>query len=244
VTCASLAGAGSAQASTVTLGSALTDPSLASVTFGNASTLVQTSLTGRTTVAPITGTVINWKVLGASGGPLKLQIVHPVGGGSFIAAGTSSPGTITGTGVLSFTSHLRINAGDLIGIQSTAGTDRIALTPSSPAGTNYDYWIPPLADGAAGRAPTSNSNPRELGLQATVATDCTVPDLKGTKLGAAQTAVTDAGCTNGIVNRPTKKRARKRAKFVVAQSVGAGSTVEGLTPVDLTLGKKPKKKKG
>ncbi len=243
--CMPLVGAGSAQATTATLGSPLTASDLTKVTFGSVGTFTQTVLPGSTTVSPVTGTIVNWKVLGAQSGPLKLQVVHNFGGGLFTGAGTTSSGPISGTGasVLTFTSHLRINAGELIGVIPTAGSDTIAITPSGPPGINYAFFNPALTDGGVGHTP-SGTQARELGLQATVATDCHVPNLKGQKLGPAQTAVTKAGCTNGTATKPKGKKARKKAKFVVGQSPSAGSTVEGLTPVDVTLGKKPKTKKG
>jgi hypothetical protein len=237
--CASLLGVGSAQATTVTLGSNLSDPSFNSVVFGSATTLVQTVLPGRTTVSPISGTVVQWKLMGAQGGPLRLQVIKKIGA-QYESTGSQSA-TITGPGVLTFPSHLKISAGDLIGIANVTPTDRLALTPAT-AGSSYSFFSSPLADGGPPQS-TAGSGTRELALQATVMTDCNVPSLKGLKLGAAQAAVTAAGCTNGTVTRPKKKAARKKAKFVVGQSPAAGTSVEALTAVDITLGKKPKKKK-
>lgn len=223
------------------MGSDLTSPNFFSVNFGGTgpSTVVQTALSGRNTVSPVSGTVIQWKVQGAQGGPLRFQVIRLVGG-QFRSV-ISQFATITGPGVLTFPSHLRISSGDLIGVSSSAPSDHISLTPSTPSAM-YDYFAMALTDGGAGQPPTSGQT-REMALQATVATDCTVPNLKGLKLGAAQTTITAAGCTNGTVTKPKKKSARKKAKFVVSQSPSGGQTVEGLTPVDVTLGKKPKKKK-
>jgi hypothetical protein len=239
--CVPLVGAANAQATTVTLGSDLTNPTFNSVQFGGARDLVQTALAGRTTVAPFDGTLINWKVMGASGGPLSLRVVRQTGA-QFIGAGSSSPATPTGLGVQSFNTHLRILTGELIGLQSSANTDTISLTPTSPAPTSYFFFTTPLVDGGAPQTP-SGSQTREIAFQATLVSDCTVPDVKFQKLAPAQAAITAAGCANGTVTRPAKKKARKKAKFVVAQSPAAGNKVDGLTPVNLTLGKKPKKKK-
>jgi hypothetical protein len=237
-----LVNADDAQATTMTLGSDLANSTFKSATLGTVSTFAQTSLPGRTTVSPITGTIVDWKVVKASGGPFMLQVVHPLGGGFFNGGGTTAPAPITGTGVLSFTAHLRIQAGDLIGVIPAADTDRIGISSSEPPGTAYDYFNPPLTDGGIGFTAT-NSGTHELGIQATVATDCRVPNLKGLKLGRAQTALTSAGCTTGTVTKPFGRKSRKKAKFVVGQNPSAGQTVEGLTPVNLFLGKKPKKKK-
>jgi hypothetical protein len=45
------------------------------------------------------------------------------------------------------------------------------------------------------------------------------------------------------VKRPKSKSARKKAKFVKSQSVAPGTSISDTAPVDLKLGKKPKRHK-
>ena len=59
-----------------------------------------------------------------------------------------------------------------------------------------------------------------------VSPTCVVPNLKGKKLIPAESAITAAGCADGTVKRPKSKGARKKAKFVVAQSPESGQTVQ------------------
>src|SRR5262245_14938464 len=93
--CVALIGAQSASATTVTIGSPMTvaQPPLG---VGTLRTLTITALPepGAIVAAPANGTVTSWSVSGAIGGPLRLRIVRPLGGGLFTGAGTSSAGTI------------------------------------------------------------------------------------------------------------------------------------------------------
>jgi len=72
---------------------------------------------------------------------------------------------------------------------------------------------------------------------------CSVPNLKGLKIGAAQNALVAADCTVGTLKRPKKKAARKKAKFVKSQTAVPGTSISDTAPIDLTLGKGPKKHK-
>jgi hypothetical protein len=149
----------------VTLGSPLSSP-LSPVMFSSVVTLSPQALPGATVTSPFNGTIVGWQVTGASGGPLKLQVVHPFAGPFFTGGGTSTPGTITGTGVLSFPANLPIKAGDSIGIVPTAGTDTIGVNFTT-SGSLYADWDPALVDGNPPRTPTSGTM-GELGFNATV----------------------------------------------------------------------------
>jgi hypothetical protein len=149
----------------VTLGSPLSSP-LSPVMFSSVVTLSPQALPGATVTSPFNGTIVRWEVSGASGGPLRLQVVHPVVGPFFTSAGSSASGTITGTGVLSFPANLPIKAGDSIGIVPTAGTDTIGVNFTT-SGSLYANWDPALVDGNPPRTPTSGTM-GELGFNATV----------------------------------------------------------------------------
>jgi hypothetical protein len=235
----------------VTLGSPLTNPALTPTPIGSVSTLSQTALPGTTLVAPFNGTIVSWKVIGASGGPYKLRVVRPVGGGLFTGAGTATSGAITGTGVLTFSANLPIRAGDMIGLDPTADGDTIGFHPAAP-GATFRFWTPVLADGGAGRAPTVPTSAGELGFNATIDSNCIVPSVLLLDLPAATAAIEAANCDLGAVTKPKKKRKKKarqakkkkKPKLIVrSQSPAAGTEVPAGTDVALTLGKKKKKKK-
>jgi beta-lactam-binding protein with PASTA domain len=113
-----------------------------------------------------------------------------------------------------------------MGIANTAGGTAIAWAPHLASGQTRS--ADPLPDGT------------EIALQATVRF-CSVPALKGKKLGAARQALAAADCTAGAVKKPKKKAARKKAKFVKSQSAAPGTSISDTAPIDLTLGKAPKK---
>jgi PASTA domain-containing protein len=223
--CVPLLAVGGAQAETITLGSSLTK-SMSPSTLATSATLQQTNLPGATLVSPFDGQITSWRITGATGGPWILQVLHPAGGGLYSSTG-SSPGTITGTGLLTFTASLPVKAGDSIGIQGKGG-DSIG-TSSTTSGALFDRWSPPLSDGGAPRAPTVTGATFELGFNTTVVSNCIVPKVKGKSLKKAKSKLIAAGCVKGKV----KKKGGKR---VTKQSPAAGTEVPPGTAVKLTLG--------
>jgi hypothetical protein len=221
-----LLAAGSAEANTVTIGSPGPASTLSAV-LGEVATVVNTSVPGATVTAPGNGVVTSWKIANASGGPFTLQVVHPAGG-LYSATGSSAPGAVTGSGILTFPSDVPIAKGDLIGIVNSADTDHIgaSITP----GSAFIFFVPPL--GSAARS-QDGGDVGEIGFNAQVLLNCVVPKLKGKKLGAAKKALAKAGCAP-----PTVKK--KGGKFVIKQKPGAGKEIRGDAPVKLTAG--PKKK--
>jgi hypothetical protein len=89
-----LAGAISAQASVIGIGSVL-PKEFTPEKFERVQTLFNTALPepGANLVSPVSGAVIRWRVQGASGGPFYLRVLHPNGKGAYEAAGTSAPAT-------------------------------------------------------------------------------------------------------------------------------------------------------
>ena len=70
-----------------------------------------------------------------------------------------------------------------------------------------------------------------------------MPNVIGKKQAAASDALAAADCSVGQILKPKQKAKRKKAKFVRSTSVPAGTAVSDTTPIDLSFGKKPKKKK-
>jgi hypothetical protein len=218
--CLGLIGPSAAAANTVTVGSPLT-ATLSSAEFGEQITAVNTVLpeAGALVAAPANGTIVSWKVTGASGGPLKIRVVHPVGGGLFTGAGKASSGPITGSGVLTFDANLPIKQGDLVGVDPTNDTDTIGAVDGLP-GSQTVFFFPTLADGGPGAAPLLTET-GEIGFNAQVLLNCVVPKLKGKKVGAAKRALTAAGCATPTI----KKKKGKGAKVVKKQNPAAGTEI-------------------
>ncbi len=196
---------------------------------------------GETLASPSDGTIVRWRIVGASGGPFQLRVLTPVGGTTYMGSGTGPAQFPTTNATQTFPASLPIRAGQIAGFDSSGTMDTFAseIVP----GATYTEWNPPLADGSA----LPYTNP--YGADAVIAFNadvryCVVPALTGKKLGAARRALAAADCALGKIVRPKKKARRKKAKFVRTVSVVAGSSISDTAPIDLTLGKKRHKKKG
>jgi hypothetical protein len=220
-----------AGATTVTVGSPLT-LSFDTETFGSSRSLTNFTLAepGATPTAPANGTITSWKVLAASGGPLKLRVVHPLGGNLFTGGGTAVSGPITGLGLLNFTARLPIKAGDYIGLDPTANSDAIGGNFTTPGSTFVDFGSP-LVDGAPGN-PADTPVQGEAAFNAQVLLNCIVPKLKGKKLSAARRALTNAGCATPRIKKKgkTKKTIKKQNPAPGTEIPGDQSTVLKLKP--------------
>ena len=233
--CLGTLGPATAAANTVTVGSPLT-ADLPAEPFGGQITGMNTALgePGALVSAPANGTIVSWKVKNASGGPLKLRVVHPVGGGLFTGAGSASSGPITGPGVLTFSANLPIGQGDLIGIDPTKDSDRVGAADNL-AGSNAVIFFPKLADGGPGVAPELSAS-GEVGFNAQVLLNCVVPKLKGKKVGAAKRKLRAAGCDPPRI----KRKKGQGGKFVGKQNPKPGTEIPSDRAVVLKLGpKKP-----
>jgi hypothetical protein len=136
-----LAMATTAQASVIKIGSVLPDK-WESKKFERVETLFNTALPepGATLASPVNGAIIRWSVQGAVGGPFYLRVLHPDGKGAYEAAGKSAPASPTGTGLVTFETNLKVQAGDLIGVDPTAETDEIGVKTES--GASYASIFP------------------------------------------------------------------------------------------------------
>lgn len=165
--CAVALGATSAaQASVVSIGSVL-PTGYTSGEFEQVKTLFNTTLIepGANLTSPANGAIVRWRVQGAKGGPFYLRVLHPNGSGGYEATGTSGGATPAGTGLETFSTNLRIHAGDLIGIDPTHATDEIGF--SVAAGSSYAYIFPPPFDGSV-VPPSGSESGEEIQLSAEV----------------------------------------------------------------------------
>jgi hypothetical protein len=231
----SLLGAGSAAAATVTVGSPLPG-TLTPQTFGGSRTLTNTALAepGATASSPGNGTIVSWKIVDASGGPLTLQVVHPTGSGTFTSTGSVISGPITSLGILTFQANLSIKKGDLIGLNPTASSDSIGGQFA-----NGSFMGFPTELGGSPDSP-NDTGTGEAGFNAQVLLNCVVPKLKNKKVGAAKKVLSEAGCAAPTLKKP-KGNAGGNAKFVRKQNPAAGTEIAGDASEILKLGPKPKK---
>lgn len=158
--------AGSAQASTVTVGSVL-PPGSVPTEFKEVQTFFNTALPekGVNLVSPVNGAIVRWRMQGAEGGPFYLRVLRPNGSGGYAAAGTSAGASPANTGLQTFSANLPVKAGDLIGVDPTNPTDKIGVVPV--AGASFASIFPTPAEGATQPARNSKSG-EEIELSAEV----------------------------------------------------------------------------
>jgi hypothetical protein len=162
---------GEAKAATVTVGSPLTAGFGGQYSSSPSGTWVNSAIAepGSSVASPVSGTIVRWRMLGNySGGPFRLRVLRPDGTGKFTGAGTSQPFNpipLMQKGALqTFDTSLPINAGDLIGLDVTTGTQ---IPVAGVTGSHVINWFPALPDGSS-LAPPYNFDNVELGFNADV----------------------------------------------------------------------------
>jgi hypothetical protein len=161
-----LIAAGGAQASVISVGSVLPEK-FTPTEFTRVQTLFNTGLpqAGANLASPVNGAIVRWRIQGASGGPFYLRVLHPNGRGAYEAAGTSLPATPTSEGLQTFSTNLKVRAGDLIGIDPTNGTDKIGVAEIS--GASYASIFPTPFDGSV-VPPSEPFSGKEIELSAEI----------------------------------------------------------------------------
>ena len=158
--------AGTAQASTVTIGSVLPLP-YTLTPFGQPQTLFNTTLpeSGAKLTSPVDGAIVRWRMLGAKGGPFYLRVLRANGSGAYQAVGSSNAATPVGEGLQTFATSIPVKSGDQIGIDPTNPTDEIGV--ATVAGASYGFIFPSPFNGAT-VAPSGTENGKETELSAEV----------------------------------------------------------------------------
>jgi hypothetical protein len=198
----------------ISIGSVLPD-GYVSKKFDRVETLFNTALpeAGATLASPVNGAIVRWRVQGAVGGPFYLRVLRPNGKGAYEASGKSAPATPTGPGLQTFETNLKIQAGDLIGIDPTSASDEIGVKTES--GASYASLFPTPFDGSV-VAPSKTFSGEEIELSAEV---LPVPEI---------TAITPSfgSVTGGTLLTITGKN------FANASAVMFGSTPAASFSVD------------
>ena len=158
--------AASAQAAQIRIGSVLPEK-FTPTAFERVQTFFNTALpeSGASIASPVDGAIVRWQIQGASGGPFYLRVLHPNGKGAYEAAGTSLPATPLDESLQTFSSNLKIKAGDLIGIDPTQATDKIGVAETS--GASFATIFPPPFDGSV-VPPSQTVDGKEVELAAEV----------------------------------------------------------------------------
>jgi hypothetical protein len=180
--------AGSAQASTISIGSVL-PVEFTPAKFEQVKTMFNTALPerGSNLTSPVSGAIVRWKVQGAKGGPFYLRVLHPNGAGAYSSAGTSGGVTPSGPGLQEFTASIPIHAGDQIGIDPTNASDEIGI--AAVANASFGFIFPPPPDGATVAPNGAGSGEIELSaeVQPTPKVTGAAPNFDAIAGGAAVT---------------------------------------------------------
>lgn len=162
----------------ITIGSNLaTNPGIAvscvgGCTYANTTLASGSGAPGGLT-SPANGTIVAWRI--RTGAPpvgmpvvpdVAVRVVKDLGNGLYTGAGTSTPMSPPANATSSFPTKLPISIGDLIGIDCCVDGFGPRFIVSSPGSTRLS-WLPLLADGDPGRAPSS-INSQELALNAEI----------------------------------------------------------------------------
>ncbi len=176
--------------------------------------------------APANGVITSWKAAGVAGGPFTFQVVHSLSPTLFDSTAGTSTGAVSGPATITVPANVPIAKGDFIGIDPTSSSDTVAGT----IGGSSKYMLFGSKLGSAGASPT-NTFSGEVGIQAQVLLNCTVPNLKGRKIGKARNKLAAAGCA-------APKVKKKGGKFVKKQNPQAGTEIRGDAVVTLKAGPK------
>jgi IPT/TIG domain/PASTA domain len=197
VSALTMAMATAAQAAVISVGSVLPE-GWTSKKFERVQTLFNTALpeSGATLASPVNGAIVRWRIQGAVGGPFYLRVLRPNGKGAYEAAGRSAPATPSGTGLQTFETNLKIQAGDLIGIDPTGENDEIGVKAES--GASYASIFPTPFDGSV-VAPSKTFTGEEIELSAEV---LPVPEIlsitpsRGSVAGGTSVTITGKNFAN------------------------------------------------
>jgi len=161
-----LAMATTAQASVISIGSVLPEGATPKP-FKRVQTLFNTALpeSGATLASPVNGAIVRWRVQGAVGGPFFLRVLHPDGKGSYEATGTSVGQSPSSTALQTFATNVKVQAGDLIGVDPSHDTDEIGFTTVD--GASYASIFPTPFDGSI-HAPSETFSGEEISLSAEI----------------------------------------------------------------------------
>jgi alpha-tubulin suppressor-like RCC1 family protein len=108
---------------------------------------------------PFDGTVTSFSVnAGSAGGTVELRILQPAAGGQFTAVGTSSPETLSVTGINTFSVSLPVKQGDVLGLDNESS----ALVFETSTGTASTFYFDPAIAEQSTQAPNANAADRLL----------------------------------------------------------------------------------
>ena len=145
--------ASAADAATVTVGSPITTYLDGGDVGTNGSDTTVANLTlpeaGAHATSPVSGTIVQWRVVTLGTGQYALRVMRPAGGTAYTGAGIAAQ-TISTPGSYTFTANLPIQAGDLIGMDLP---DNNGIAATNITGGSHSTWVPSIPDGGPAASP-------------------------------------------------------------------------------------------
>lgn len=185
---------GTAQGAPVTIGSSLQGEVKPIGPTGFAVTVANLGATGPA-AAPVSGAIVQWRLLGAKGGPFRLRVLRPLGGSNFSAVSSSAAVTAFGPGLEAFPAALPVQAGDLIGLDAASG-QQVGTILSSVS--SLAAWNPPLSEGESRPYTEAGDGGYEFAFNAVVQPAPTVNVVspsRGTFRGGTRVTISGADLT-------------------------------------------------
>lgn len=178
---AALATAAPASAAT-TIGSNLLSRANVSIACGTPGepnsfcTVAQTTMPDRSTVSPVDGVVVRWRIRSASPGTVRLRVLRGAGGGQWQGVATSEAGEMSAPSspgedsTYTFSTRLPIQQGEFIGLDRQRRAGAVYHGRAGLQSYGLIQFDTPLANGEQ-RAPDSETHGNELLLNADVEPD-------------------------------------------------------------------------
>lgn len=188
--------------------------------------LLTTDLSSVEIASPIDGTVVSWRIKGASTTPgYSLNVLRDNGDGTYTVTASTGAVTPAGNEIETMATSLPIHVGEYLELNIPGGGQFTALEGEStyaaffpvlqPGETRepanefkYPFTFSYNADVEYQAAPVTPPAPADTVTPASIAPStppstaearCVVPDLRGKKLSAAKQAVRAAGCGVGLI---------------------------------------------
>jgi hypothetical protein len=196
---------------------------------GGPDTWLQTGVaSGTSYTVPKAGVITSWSWYdgAASEDDLKLKVARSAGTGTYKIVGEDIAGPQTANAIQTYSAHIPVHAGDLLGISATSGS---CGSNTSSAADTYAYVPGDIPPGTT--TGTFGLTNFRFPVSAKVALDCVVPNLKGKTLKAAKRALSANSCTVGKVT-PKGQTTGK----VKSQKPSAGKTLAPGAKVNIRLG--------
>lgn len=224
-----LVSAPGAAATTVTVGQLFTPNNTCSP-----DTFLQTGVaSGRSYTVPKAGVITSWSYQDAAStvSGLKLKVGRSAGSKMYTIVAEATAGTQTANSVNTYSAHIKVKAGDLIGLYTSGSGDCSKVT-----GSTLDTYAVTVGDQLPGTTTTYGGfRKTRFPISVKVALDCVVPKLKGKTLTAANHSLAHASCRLGKV---TKKKSSGKPGIVLSQKPKPGKQLSPGAKVAVVVSKR------